>query len=49
MSESGDGVALPLSLTVAVVGLMLRGGPLIRSLFFFKDNPKFLYFGQKNC
>ena len=36
MSESGDGVALPLSLTVGIVGLTLRvgggGGPLIRSL-----------------
>ena len=26
---SGDGVALSLSLTVGVVGLTLRGGPLI--------------------
>ena len=32
MTESGDVVALPLSLTVAVVGLMLRGGALTRSL-----------------
>ena len=33
---SGDGVALPLtlSLTVSVVGLTLRGGPLIRSHFY---------------
>ena len=28
--RSGDGVALPLSLTVGVVGLTLREGPLIR-------------------
>ena len=31
VTESGDGAALTLSLTVGVVGLMLRGGPLIRS------------------
>ena len=33
--RSGDGVALPLTLssTVGVVGLTLRGGPLIRSNF----------------
>ena len=29
--QSGDGVALLLSLTVGIVGLTLRGGPLIRS------------------
>ena len=33
MPQSGDGVAMPLtlSLTVGVVGLTLRGGPFIRS------------------
>ena len=49
MSESGDGVGLPLtlSLTVGVVGLTLRGGPLIRSIitnnfFFFFNAKKFV-------
>ena len=34
--RSGDGEALPLtlSLTIGVVGLTLRGGPLIRSNFY---------------
>ena len=38
--SSGDGIALTLSLTVGVVGLTLRGGPLIRSK---KKIPKICY------
>ena len=32
--ESGDGVALPLTLLLTVVGLTLNGGPLIRCGLF---------------
>ena len=42
--RSGDGVALPFTLTVGVVGLTLRGGPLIRS-YFIKQKPKNLLRG----
>ena len=40
--RSGDGVALPLPLllTIGVVGLTLRGGPLIRLYFYSKKEPK---------
>ena len=50
--RSGDGVALPLmlSLIVGVVGLTLRGDPLIRSKKKKKDNVNFIfYFSQKIC
>ena len=52
MSQSGDGVALPLtlSLTVGIVGPTLRGVRLLGRNLKKKDNVIFIfYYGQTIC